>query len=236
MDLTPHANDHSIYLPGRTGAAQDSHYHLFYITGNPGCIAYYHTFLTLLQEKVLFQKDGVSLSIYGESLPNFTDQATGPASILSLRQVIAHVGQRLVAYGQAQQKHTGQKSPIKIVISGHSLGTYIGLELLRWWHAERLNSTSAQTINIVGYLGLWCTVTWLNKSPSGRLAKVCCLKIVHSASLTSLAANQSPWMAPHFLHRSRIFSQPSANKHTPSSCQICYQVSRRCSWGHLQFP
>jgi len=172
VDLSPRATAQAIYLPGRTGAPIGDHFHLFYLVGNPGCIAYYHSFLTLLQEKALSANGGISLSIYGETYPNYSDErklATSP--ILGLRELIAYNCERLLGYARAQQSANGTDEPIKIILSGHSLGTYIGLEVLRWWQEAGSGSPAQKAINIVGYLGLWCTVTWISKSSSGQIAK-----------------------------------------------------------------
>lgn len=67
----------------------------------------------------------------------------------------------------------GDGEPVKIIIMGHSVGAYIGMEVLRRWQErgkERRGEEKkeGEKGRMVGFVGLWPTVTWIGRSASGR--------------------------------------------------------------------
>ena len=133
--------------------------------------------------------------------------------ILSLREQIEYVESVLDAYVHAQSQSQSQsqsasvsltenarrnrnrKGELKIILVGHSVGAYMGLEVLRRWRErerekreKKKDSAGAagdrdgdgiaeqkmggeemdMEMKIVGFVGLWPTVTWIGRSKSGR--------------------------------------------------------------------
>lgn len=180
--LEAHVTPQSFYRPAehiRTGP-EDEH-HIFFITGNPGLIAYYHTFLACLS-KLLSENHGISngVHIYGQSLGGFQPfKSPGEAANTpcGLQQQIEYVEETLQSYVRSQDlKSTHQDSeqstktssqrPLKIILMGHSVGAYILLELIRR-HRKMVSLGKAKEMEIVGAVLLFPTVTHIAKSPSG---------------------------------------------------------------------
>ncbi|KAG9247233.1 hypothetical protein BJ878DRAFT_493576 [Calycina marina] len=145
-------------------------YHLiFYITGNPGMISYYDTFLATLHQLVSessSKHESEVLHVFGQSLKGFEDNngpvpATGvPYSLEDQIQSRIKLleGQRIPA-GPRQGEHYDT-----ITLMGHSVGTYIVLEVL-----QRLRKL-ASPLNIRGGVLLMPTIVGIAESPSGVIA------------------------------------------------------------------
>ena len=194
--LVSHVNSQSIYIPplSPSSSSSPSHeYHVFFVTGNPGCIAYYHDFLSVLAENLSTrtEKGGARrVHVYGHSLANFTkvkgeyDHKLQKArKILSLQEQIQYVEMILEQYvqsleeGHVDQGFTSRKPPtqVKVILVGHSVGAYIGMEILRRRRAKEKRQNKLpngdgdlQGIKLIGFIGLWPTITWIGESPSGR--------------------------------------------------------------------
>lgn len=168
---------------------------IFFITGNPGLIGYYHTFLSLLSSKLAACTPDTRFQVYGHSLSGFeiddsTFGSTSDAPKAELRPEadarndyydvegqISFVQRRLDEFlsihggsGQAGKRQ-------KVILMGHSLGTYIAMEVLRR-HRERqkaaaaISATADVDFDIIGGVMLFPTVVDIAKSPSGRKLKV----------------------------------------------------------------
>ncbi|KAE8448435.1 hypothetical protein EG329_009500 [Mollisiaceae sp. DMI_Dod_QoI] len=140
-------------------------YHLIYlIPGNPGLIAYYDTFLRILYGLLSQYTDKSScyFHIHGQSLAGFEEEDTysSRSSPYSLEDQIMISLKSL----QAQRIPSGprQGQPYSsIILIGHSVGSYILLELI-----QRLRRCSS-SINIRAGILLFPTVTHIAQSPSG---------------------------------------------------------------------
>jgi pimeloyl-ACP methyl ester carboxylesterase len=128
------------------------------------------------------------VSVVGYSLSGFVDApreeqsvdgepAAGHVNqILSLQEQIDLVETRLRTYLRIVLV-AGAGYPARIILVGHSVGAYIALEILRRWrereeaHARDVMIPEDQG-QILGFIGLWPTVTWIGKSPNGRKAAV----------------------------------------------------------------
>lgn len=194
--LVSHVNSERIYIPPlslSSSSGPSDEYHIFFVTGNPGCIAYYHDFLSLLAENLSMQNERGEVRrvhVYGHSLANFTEAQGGHTSelqgvrkILRLEEQIQYVEVLLEQYvhslqkGYVDQGFAGRKAPtqLKIILVGHSVGAYICMEVLRRLRAkEKMQSklpnggSDVGGIKFVGLIGLWPTITWIGKSPNGR--------------------------------------------------------------------
>ncbi|KAF2106753.1 hypothetical protein BDV96DRAFT_674772 [Lophiotrema nucula] len=187
-----HATPASQRQPKRT-------YLIYFIPGNPGLIEFYRTFLThlygLLTAKLATEKD-VEFQIYGRSLSGFE---TSRAQIDEREKEKELEGKRppydveqQIAITERHVKNAVQKlksegcGDVRLILMGHSLGTYISMEILR-----RLRSTSqnpADSVRVVGGICLFTTITNLAGSPNGK-------KLGHKAQWFV-----SPRHAPHLIH------------------------------------
>jgi Lipid-droplet associated hydrolase len=141
-----------------------THHLLYFITGNPGLIAYYHTFFQTLHEILTTSTTSTKnvFHIHGQSLAGFEDDATMPfrAVPYSLEDQICLSLTTL----QGLQVPSGAKKSqpyTSIILIGHSVGSYILLELI-----NRLRKTSSPLSVKAGIL-LFPTVTHIAQSPSG---------------------------------------------------------------------
>ena len=151
-------------------------YHILFIPGNPGCIGFYDTFLLLLSRLL----ESYHVEICAFSLAHFIDypkhdRFSGGNKPIGLQGQIDYVETLLQTYlvdppASALDAKDGMVP--KVIIVGHSVGAYIGLEILRRWRMKSRTTVRKEEIRIVGFLGLWPTVTWIGSSPSGRRAVV----------------------------------------------------------------
>lgn len=138
-------------------------YHLIYfITGNPGLISYYSSFLRTLHELLSASKDMSSncFHIHGQSLLGFEgdDDRSVPYDLedqinFSLKSVEAQSIPSGPLEGQPYAS---------VILIGHSVGSYMLLEVI-----QRLRKSSP-SVNIRAGILLFPTVTHIAKSPSGR--------------------------------------------------------------------
>lgn len=176
--LQAHISPDSIYCPPkRLSSDHEDDYHIFFIPGNPGLIAYYHTFLANLSNLLDEDQEVPNcVHIYGRSLRGFEcngDKETDNAPY-GLQQQIDYVETTLENYVRAQNStrkswqaiDTLSPGPLKVILMGHSVGGYILLELLRR-HRRKLSLDRGADMEIVGGVLLFPTVTHIAKSPSG---------------------------------------------------------------------
>ncbi|KAG4436006.1 hypothetical protein IFR05_008513 [Cadophora sp. M221] len=138
-----------------------THHLIFFITGNPGLIGYYNTFLHSLHNILNTSQNSQDLyHIHGQSLAGFVDSELETRNIpYSLEEQIeislsALKSQRIPSGLQKDQHYD------RVILIGHSVGSYILLELI-----GRLGKFSLTSIS-AGIL-LFPTVTHIAKSPSG---------------------------------------------------------------------
>lgn len=146
--------------------SQASYHLIFMITGNPGLISYYSAFLSTLHQLLSdtsSKADSDIFHIYGQSLAGFEDNdrpyptTCMPYSLQDQIDILLEVlNDRAIPSGSRQ----GQKYH-SIMLIGHSVGTYIIMEIL-----NRLRKSSS-LLNIKAGILLFPTITHLAKSPSG---------------------------------------------------------------------
>lgn len=162
-----------LHVPSRYGPSA-KHYLIFFITGNPGFIAYYGAFLTTLNDLLSPASDrddisGPAFHIFGQSLPGFEDDdelPSGPVKERStpygLQEEIELTFDLLKAQKISNGDRKGESFDGTILI-GHSVGSYILLELLR-----RARETSlSESLKVRAGILLFATVTHLSQSPNG---------------------------------------------------------------------
>ena len=171
-----------------TDTQNDSNITIFFISGNPGLISYYHPFLTLLAQ-TLVKEQGTksSFQIYGCSLGGFEIPPEGKPStdkhLYSLEDQIRFVHQKLEALVHASGNDASSSSANsvtpkrKVILIGHSVGAYMAMEILRR-HRDGIPSVegvpeSNSALDIIGGVMLFPTVKDIADSPSGQKLTVC---------------------------------------------------------------
>lgn len=196
MTLTsPHVTSDSFFhLSPSPSPADPWPITIYLISGNPGLISYYHTFLSLLSKKLAAgshsssdstEKDAFHFHIAGHSLAGFElePEAESEASAAKendeehyydLEEQIRFVQERLEQHMHGLSStsisspgHDAARSRPKVILIGHSVGSYMAMEILRR-HRERRDSDNDSTFDIVGGVMLFPTVKDIAKSPSGQ--------------------------------------------------------------------
>ena len=169
---------------------------IFFITGNPGLIAYYHTFLSLLSSKLASSSPSDAsrgyeygkIQVYGHSLAGFelpeseseSESETGTQQqqhsqegCYDLEEQICFVQRRLDEFiVNNSNGNSNGNGKHKVILIGHSVGSYIAMEVLRR-HRERQKSKTNQAtglaeFDIIGGVMLFPTVVDIAKSPAGE--------------------------------------------------------------------
>jgi len=191
---------------------------LFMITGNPGLVEYYRTYLTLCydtlrdslsiprtapEEKIDFHVASTSLVGFGHDAsgqPLFPDEKQP----YSLEQQISYIDSFVDAACVSIAKSQSSGQPIRVILAGHSVGSYILLEVLRRRQTrssqeEQTTQQSQNVSKIIGGILLFPTVTNIAGSPSGK--KISFLLTIPSFPyLVQLLANLlTVWMPFHTL-------------------------------------
>lgn len=157
------------HLPDEIQHAHPGALHgVFYITGNPGLISYYTKFLATLDARLNADKSPPQrVSIFGRSLAGFElDGARRQSGLFSLQDQIRHVDRSLVSW--VEQLRGESKRRPRIIIMGHSVGSYIAMEVLRR-HNETARAGNLD-FDIVSGVLLFPTVVDIAKSPTGLKA------------------------------------------------------------------
>lgn len=166
-----------IILPvnGQQHDSSENNLLLFFITGNPGLIEYYRSFLTLcydgLRDSLDCSNGNITLHVYGTSLAGFESNHTantkGPYDLnQQIEHIEASLSQAIVSVKQRTQT-------TRVILIGHSVGAYILLEVLRRHQAaQRISTAASPTSRIIGGICLFPTVVDLAKSSNGKMFRV----------------------------------------------------------------
>ena len=156
-------------------------YVIFFVTGNPGLVEYYRTFLSHLYALLSASSSPsfrrTKYQVFGRSLSGFELDGDGSRSGCGLphglQKQIDVTERELGKLVVTETATSGQ--PPRVILVGHSVGAYILLEILRR-HRERLlenpKDDAADCMRIVGGICLFPTVTHIAKSKSGRKCSV----------------------------------------------------------------
>lgn len=187
----PHISPNSFLHTVSTGPPEplESPLIIYFITGNPGLIGYYHTFLSLLAEKTKSLLIGQDLKrpfqIYGHSLAGFElpepgqkkHDAESDSHYYDLEEQIRFIQSKINSFVTDRAGGTDQQSPKpdarpQVILIGHSVGAYIAMEVLRR-HREGSRNDSPMDFDVIGGAMLFPTVVDIAKSPSGQKLTVC---------------------------------------------------------------
>ncbi|PYI00802.1 hypothetical protein BO78DRAFT_380348 [Aspergillus sclerotiicarbonarius CBS 121057] len=182
---------------------------VYFISGNPGLISYYHPFLTLLSDKLQSlstkQEKAHAFHIHGHSLAGFEVLPPNPPTPEHYHDVedqICFIQNQLDTF--VQGTHTAATSKPRVILMGHSVGTYIAMEVIRR-HRERSSSSSAPIdFDIIGGVLLFPTVMDIAKSPSGKHLTNLLYFIPHLALVVSFFARILTTLLPDFALRTLV--------------------------------
>jgi pimeloyl-ACP methyl ester carboxylesterase len=163
--------------PGKKPA--QTTYLIYFITGNPGLIEYYRTFLTHLYG-VISQNTAsdrsIEFQVYGRSLSGFEMTSSEiktykyrKAPPYGLQDQIRHAEDDVVEIVE-DLKDNGAKD-VRVILIGHSVGAYMSLEIVRRLRAHGLAGEDFNT-RIAGVVGLFPTVVDIARSETGTKAAV----------------------------------------------------------------
>lgn len=156
--ISPPSISHILYSPENSDPLA-THHLVYFITGNPGLISYYSTFLATLHGLL---SDKLSASnvfhIYGQSLAGFEDATVSADTRTTPYSLEEQISLILTAI---KYQNSFYKTYKTITLVGHSVGSYILLEV-----TQRLRKSSSP-LNITAGILLFPTVTHIAKSPNG---------------------------------------------------------------------
>ncbi|OAL51205.1 hypothetical protein IQ07DRAFT_537816 [Pyrenochaeta sp. DS3sAY3a] len=158
--------------PGKKSAART--YIIYFITGNPGLIEYYRTFLTHLYG--LLSRDtasnrNVEFQVYGRSLSGF-EMKTADIKTMKWRKNPPYGLQDQIRHTEddvtelVEEARDQGARDVRVILVGHSVGAYIALEVIRRLRAHGLAGEDFET-RITGAVGLFPTVVDIARSETG---------------------------------------------------------------------
>jgi pimeloyl-ACP methyl ester carboxylesterase len=163
--------------PGKKSASRT--YIIYFLTGNPGLVEYYRTFLThlygVLSRDTASDRD-VEFQVYSRSLSGFEMNSADIKTMkwrkeppYGLQDQIWHSEDALTDLVE-EAKENGAKD-VRVILVGHSVGAYISLEVIRRLRAQGMAGDDFET-RVVGAVGLFPTVVDIARSESGIKAAV----------------------------------------------------------------
>lgn len=198
----PPASQIHLHDPSATQAKRA--YILYFITGNPGLIEYYRTFLTHLYG-LLDQSSppSTSIHVFGRSLSGFEAASTSTSELqedhrppFSLQEQISRSQFALetLAKDVREKDHV---QDVRVILMGHSVGSFILLEIVR--RVREIAKAEADAVRIAGGVCLFPTVTHIAMSDSGRKATVCQFPTPDTSPTSSRTDDHQPLLTlPHF--------------------------------------
>ncbi|RAH75365.1 bifunctional triacylglycerol lipase/ester hydrolase, partial [Aspergillus aculeatinus CBS 121060] len=223
--MTPDSFFHTLCDKKSSGSVSGSPVIIYFISGNPGLISYYYPFFTHLIEKLRAwsSEDDANprFHLYGHSLAGF-EVASSPSDsntehyhdledqIRFVQRKLDDCVSRVVASEtSAFSRVNGDTIRPRVILIGHSVGTYIAMELIRR-HRERSSSSSSSLIDtnpsfpIISAILLFPTVVDIAKSPSGRKLTTLLTILPHLALIASLVARVLTTLLPGSMLRTVV--------------------------------
>ncbi|KAF1346592.1 hypothetical protein BDV97DRAFT_222489 [Delphinella strobiligena] len=155
---------------------------VFFITGNPGLIGYYQTFLTLCYDSLRSKYKDHSIHVFGTSLAGFDIAGeTKHDKPFDLEHQIQYIDQTLTRQVPSKASTT---NPTRAILLGHSVGSYILLEVLRRQKSHHDNNT----LKLISGICLFPTITHIAKSLSGKRISLL-FKIPYLPFLSNILVN-----------------------------------------------
>jgi pimeloyl-ACP methyl ester carboxylesterase len=168
---------HTPHEPGRKSAQRT--YILYFLTGNPGLVEYYRTFLThlygLLTHDTASNRD-TEFQVYARSFSGFEVDAKDIKTYkyrkdppYGLQDQIRHAEDDLTELVEDVKEKGGRD--VRVILVGHSVGSYVALEIVRRLRAHGMAGDDFET-RVTGVVGLFPTVVDIARSESGLKAAV----------------------------------------------------------------
>lgn len=174
---------HTLHSPHHGVNPETRHCLIYFLTGNPGLIDYYVPFFshlrTILDNIEVQRNHKVTFTIYGRNLAGFDDDHPVPFNTTDnlphdVEYVINDCFKHLLAANAIAGPGPRTGEPYdEIILMGHSLGTYIALELFhRHLHSlppvtDVSSSPEIPQLNLKSGILLFATIAHLAKSPKG---------------------------------------------------------------------
>lgn len=185
--LTPPTSKIYLRSPPEAGKkhAQKT-YIIYFLTGNPGLVEYYRAFLTHLYGLLSHNtatSGAIEFQVYGRSFSGFE---------MDSAEIKTHKYRSQPPYGLQDQirhaeddvaelveevKEQGGKD-VRVILMGHSVGSYVALEIVRRLRAHGLVGEDYET-RVSGVVGLFPTVVDIARSESGMKAAVSSFSLFH---------------------------------------------------------
>ncbi|CRG90352.1 hypothetical protein PISL3812_07395 [Talaromyces islandicus] len=168
--VQPHTSTRDIIV--HPSQNPSSPYHIFFLPGNPGLVEYYAGFLDSLHQSLNsasssspgFHVAGCSFAGFETSSPSSTSSATrGKEQLYSITEQTDFALEKLrqcITITGSDKKEANQK---KVVIIGHSFGTFVATEMMKRIHTEQLR----EAFEVVGAVLLFPPIPDLEMSPRG---------------------------------------------------------------------
>ena len=146
-------------------------YLIFFISGNPGLLSFYDPFLSRLTD--LLEPAGPTAArfhVYGHSFKGFevSPDAAQTQKPYDLQQQIEYQEHLLMQFVKRNQPNI--KKPLKVILVGHSVGSYILLELIQK-HLKAVQKYEVD-FDLIGGILLFPTIADIAQSPLGRIARI----------------------------------------------------------------
>ncbi|OJJ58266.1 hypothetical protein ASPSYDRAFT_153665 [Aspergillus sydowii CBS 593.65] len=237
---------------------------IYFISGNPGLISYYHPFLSLLSKNlasVSFPGQD-SFHIFAHSLAGFelepapsantnigtekakTKQPSGTSGdyYYNVEDQIRFVQARLEAHMAALRIEYGASAGAsgtdppsqrpRVILMGHSVGTYIAMEVLRRHRENQTTTTAAaaagdSSFDIVGGIMLFPTVIDIASSPAGQKLTFLLRFIPQLALVVSLFARLLTSILPNYIIRAAVRSVMRSPPETAVDATTAFLKSKR---------
>ncbi|KAJ2898508.1 hypothetical protein MKZ38_003858 [Zalerion maritima] len=163
-----------LHYPCPSPAGKTKHVLVYFIPGNPGFVDYYDPFLVTLRNLIDGSEGthlGISFHIAGRNLFGFDDQDHEPFSTSSpphdLESQIINTAKHLSSLKVLRSSENEAETPYDaITLIGHSVGSYITMELFHRHHTGSDEVISELPLHSA--ILLFPTVTHIAKSPSGK--------------------------------------------------------------------
>ncbi|KAK7189965.1 hypothetical protein PSPO01_03686 [Paraphaeosphaeria sporulosa] len=187
-----------IYLHDPSATQAKRAYIVYFITGNPGLIEYYRTFLTQIYGLLTRSSfPSTSFHVFGRSLSAFeastsTEERQGRDPPFSLQEQIVK-SQVALEELVRDVKEINHVQDVRVILMGHSVGSYILLEVIR--RVREKAEVEKEAMCIAGGVCLFPTVTHIAKSDSGKKATPL-LTLPHLPRIASALAHALTFLLP----------------------------------------
>jgi hypothetical protein len=152
----------ALSLPSKRGKDAKKRALLYFVCGNPGIVEFYADFFSCLRAQLDKSEHDTAYDIYGRNLLGFHDddhEPFGPGN-----EPFDLEGQVEGIWADVAARKTDAGKPYDFVIlMGHSVGAYIAVEVF-----HRQSKSPKPDLHLQNGFLLFPTLTWIQKSPSGR--------------------------------------------------------------------